>query len=207
MIRRIVRLAIKIVVGIVAVLVVYFAVTAIQVYLTSRESDPVPSQAIVIMGAAQYNGSPSPDLLSRLEEAYSLYQKHLAPRFVATGAKEPGDTYTEAWTEAHWLEQKGVPADDIYQVGGRTTWQSLNLADAVMKAHDIHDVLMVTDGFHEDRCMAIASGLGITARPVPAANSPITGWSAFPYFMKETAAVAIGRVIGYSHLEWIHDLS
>jgi vancomycin permeability regulator SanA len=207
MIRRLIRTAIKIILAVVVLLLVYFAVTAVQVYLTSRESDPVASQAIVIMGAAQYNGSPSPDLLARLQEAYSLYQKHLATVFVATGAKEPGDTYTEAWTEANWLEHNGVPARDIYQVGGRTTWSSLNLAKPVMKTHGISRVLLVTDGFHEDRCLAIESELGITARPVPATNSPITGWSAFPYFMKETAAVGIGRVIGYSHLEWIHELS
>jgi vancomycin permeability regulator SanA len=54
-------------------------------------------------------------------------------------------------------------------------------------------VLIATDGFHEDRCLAIASELGLDAKPVPATNSPIKGWSTFPYFMKETAAVAIGR--------------
>jgi uncharacterized SAM-binding protein YcdF (DUF218 family) len=207
MIRKILRFAIRIVIAVVAVLLVYFGITAVQVYLTSRQSDPAPSQAIVIMGAAQYNGVPSPDLLARLEEAYSLYQKHLAPLFVATGAKEPGDNFTEAWSEATWLENKGVPAKAVLQVGGRTTWQSLNLASKLMKEHDIRDVLIVTDGFHEDRCMAIATELGFQARPVPATNSPITGWSAFPYFMKETAAVGIGRVIGYSHLEWIHALA
>jgi vancomycin permeability regulator SanA len=68
-------------------------------------------------------------------------------------------------------------------------------------------VLIVTDGFHEDRCLAISSELGLQAEPVPATNSPIKGWSTFPYFMKEAAAVAIGRVIGYSHLEWLHDVS
>jgi len=191
---------------VVLVCAIYFAVTAVQVWLTSKRSDPVPSQAIVIMGAAQYNGVPSPDLLARLQDAYSLYRRHLAPWIMATGAKEPGDNYTESWTEATWLEKQGVPARAILQVGGRTTWQSLTAASAVLKKSGLRHVLIVTDGFHEDRCLAISTQLGLVPEPVPATSSPIRGWGRFPYFMKETTAVAIGRVIGYDHLEWIHDL-
>jgi uncharacterized SAM-binding protein YcdF (DUF218 family) len=207
MLRRVLFRVLKIAIVLVVVFAVYFVVTGVQVWLTSRDSDPVPSQAIVIMGAAQYNGVPSPDLLARLQDAYALYRKHLAPLLVATGAKEPGDNYTEAWTEATWLEHNGVPARDIVQVGGRTTWQNLTLAQAVLKPRGVKTILIVTDGFHEDRCLAIATELGFTPRPVPATNSPITGWSTFPYFMKETAAVGIGRIIGYSHLEWLHGVA
>jgi uncharacterized SAM-binding protein YcdF (DUF218 family) len=205
-IRRTLRLIIKIVVLIIVVAVGYFVVTGIQVWLTSRESDPVPSQAIIIMGAAQYNGVPSPDLLARLEDAYALYRQKLAPLIIATGAKEPGDNYTEAWTEAHWLESQGVPSKAVFQVGGRTTWENLTLAQPVLDRHHVKHVLVVTDGFHEDRSMAIASELGFDPKPVPATSSPIKGWATFPYFMKETAAVSLGRLIGYSHLEWLHSL-
>jgi uncharacterized SAM-binding protein YcdF (DUF218 family) len=205
--RKLLKLLIKIILIVVVLLVVYFSITAVQVWLTSQMSEPQKSQAIVIMGSAQYNGVPSPDLLARLEDAYSLYLRHLAPLVVATGAKEPGDNFTEAQTEATWLEHHGVPKDAVLQVGGRTTWQSLSAAAAQLKKRGLNQILIVTDGFHEDRCLAISSVLGLHAKPVPAPNSPITGWSAFPYFMKETAAVAIGRVIGYSHLEWLHDVA
>ena len=134
-------------------------------------------------------------------------KRHLAPLVIATGGKEPGDNFTEAQTETNWLVNNGVPASAVLQVGGRTTWQSLSLAATLLKSKGFHQVLIVTDGFHEDRCLAISSGFGLEAKPVPATNSPIKGWSTFPYFMKETAAVAIGRVIGYSHLEWLHDVS
>jgi len=206
LLRKILKLVVKIVLLLVFVAAVYFVVTFIQVWLTSRESDPVPSQAIIVLGAAQYNGVPSPDLLARLEDADALYRERLAPLVVATGAKEPGDVYTEAQSEATWLERNGVPARDVVEVGGRTTWQNLNLADSVLKQRGLTKVLIVTDGFHEDRCLAISSQLGLDPKPVPATKSPITGWSTFPYFMKETAAVAIGRIIGYSHLEWLHDV-
>jgi uncharacterized SAM-binding protein YcdF (DUF218 family) len=205
--RKLLKLLIKIILIFVVLLVVYFSITAIQVWLTSRMSEPQKSQAIVIMGSAQYNGVPSPDLLARLQDADALYLRHLAPLVVATGAKEPGDNFTEAQTEATWLENHGVPKGAISEVGGRTTWESLSAASTLLKNKGLNQVLIVTDGFHEDRCLAISSALGLQAKPVPAPNSPITGWSAFPYFMKETAAVAIGRVIGYSHLEWLHDVA
>jgi uncharacterized SAM-binding protein YcdF (DUF218 family) len=205
--RKVIRLILKILLVLVVVAAVYFVVTGVQVWLTSRKSEPQKSQAIVIMGAAQYNGVPSPDLLARLQDADALYREHLAPLVVATGAKEPGDRYTEAQTEEAWLVRNGVPPGDVIQVGGRTTWQNLSLASAKLEARGFHQVLIATDGFHEDRCLAIATELGLDAKPVPATNSPIKGWSTFPYFMKETAAVAIGRVIGYSHLEWLHDVS
>lgn len=205
--RKIIRMVLKILLLILILAVVYFVVTAVQVWLTSRESDPQKSQAIVIMGSAQYNGVPSPDLLARLQDADALYREHLAPVIVVTGAKEPGDRYTEAQTEFAWLVRNGVPMGAVLMVGGRTTWENLSLASAKLESRGIRQVLIATDGFHEDRCLAIASELGLQPKPVPATSSPIRGWSTFPYFMKETGAVAIGRVIGYSHLEWLHEVS
>ena len=66
-------------------------------------------------------------------------------------------------------------------------------------------VLVTTDPFHEDRSMAIASSLGLTPSPTPTHTSPITGWSTVPYFAKETVGVGLGRIIGFDHLEWLHD--
>ena len=74
-----------------------------------------------------------------------------------------------------------------------------------LAAHDAKVVLVTTDPFHEDRSMAIASNLGLTPSPTPTQTSPITGWSTVPYFVKETIGVGLGRIIGYNHLEWLHD--
>lgn len=183
--------------------VIYLAVTAVQVWLTSRHSEPRKAQAIVVMGAAQYNGVPSPDLESRLTEAESLWKRQLAPLIVVTGYKQPGDHYTEAQASYMWLSAHGVSADAIVQVGGNDSWASLSEASSVLRRRGLAKVLIVTDGFHEDRSLAIATDVGLTAWPVPAAHSPISGWSAVPYFAKETLGVAIGRVVGYSRL---HDL-
>jgi len=183
--------------------VVYLAATAVQVWLTSRRSDARPAQAIVIMGAAQYDGAPSPDLAARLRDALALFERRLAPLVVATGYKEEGDLYTEAQASEMWLSARGVPASAIAEVGGDDSWSNLSQAASVLHHRGLDRVLIVTDGFHEDRSLAIATDVGLRAWPVPATTSPITGWSAVPYFAKETLGVAVGRIIGYSHL---HDL-
>jgi uncharacterized SAM-binding protein YcdF (DUF218 family) len=194
------RLVFKIVFLLVLGVVVYFAVTLVQVWLTSRQYDPRPAQAIVVMGAAQYDGVPSPDLRARLNEALLLFHQGYADVVTVTGNKEKGDQFTEAEAGARYLETKGVPSADIVEAGGDDTWQSLSDVAPKLKARGDTKILMVTDPFHEDRSMAIASQLGLTPYPTPTQTSPITGWSTVPYFLKEALGVGLGRIIGYQHL-------
>ena len=178
----------------------YLVVTGVQVWLTSREYAPRQASAIVVMGAAQYDGVPSPDLQSRLDEALLLYRRGFAPLVVVTGYKEAGDQFTEAQAGGTYLEDHGVPASAVAEVGGTDSYQNLADADTVLKARGDRTILIATDPFHEDRSMAIASGLGLSAFPTPTRTSPIKGFSAVPYFLKEAVAVSIGRVIGYREL-------
>ena len=194
------RLMVRLALAVVGVVVVYLAVTAAQVWLTSRSSDPHEAQAIVVMGAAQYDGRPSPDLAARLAEAADLWHRGYAPLVVVTGSKEPGDVYTEAQAGAAWLRARGVPAVDVVEAGGNDSWANLADASRMLAERGVTHVLLVTDGFHEDRSLAIATDVGLVASPVPAAASPITGWSTVPYFAKETFGVAVGRIIGYEPL-------
>jgi uncharacterized SAM-binding protein YcdF (DUF218 family) len=201
-----VRLALKIFLLFLTALVVYYVVTLVQVWLTSRQYDPVHAQAIVVMGSAQYNGRPSPDLRARLDEALLLYQERYAPLIVCTGSKEPGDNYTEAQACRMYLMKKGVPGVDILEAGGRDSWTNLALAAAKLPRGDT-DVLIVTDPFHEDRSMAIATDLGLTPHPTPTQTSPIKGTAVIPYFLRTAAAVALGRIVGFKPLHYIGGLA
>ena len=195
------RLALRLALLVVGGVVVYFLVTLVQVWLTSRHYDPRPAQAIVVMGSAQYDGVPSPDLAARLNEAWILYHTgKYAPLVVVTGSKETGDPFPEAQAGANYLESKGVPATAILQAGGDDSWRNLADAAPLLKARGVTSVLMVTDPFHEDRSMAIASALGFVPSPTPTQTSPIKGTATIPYFLKEAVGVALGRVIGFQNL-------
>ncbi len=199
-----VRWALRILIFFLVAVFLYFAVTLVQVWLTSRHYDPHPSGAILVMGAAQYDGVPSPDLAARLNQALTLYRAGYAHLVMVTGGKEPGDVYTEAEAGARYLEVHQVPAAAILQAGGNDSYE--NVADAApqLVARHATTVLMTTDPFHEDRSMAIASTLGLTPSPTPTQTSPITGWATVPYFLKEAVGVGFGRIIGFDHLEWLH---
>jgi uncharacterized SAM-binding protein YcdF (DUF218 family) len=199
------RWALRILLLIVAVIILYFGVTLAQVWLTSRQYDPHPAGAILVMGAAQYDCVPTLDLQARLEEALKLYREGYSHLIVVTGNKRPGDKCTEAQSGAMYLERMGVPKADIIEAGGDDSYE--NIADALPKleAHKVKVILVTTDPFHEDRSMAIASGLSLSPSPTPTQSSPIRGWSTFPYFVKEAVGVGLGRIIGYNHLEWLHD--
>ena len=200
------RWALRFAILVVMVIVLYFGVTLVQVWLTSRQYDPHPAGAILVMGAAQYDCVPSPDLAARLDQAAILYHQGYAKLIMVTGNKKPGDKCTEAESGAMYLEQmKGVPRSAILEAGGDDSYQNIADAQPALLAHDAKVVLVTTDPFHEDRSMAISSDLSLIPSPTPTQTSPIKGWSTLPYFLKEALGVGMGRIIGYNHLEWLHD--
>jgi uncharacterized SAM-binding protein YcdF (DUF218 family) len=201
---RLLRFIVRVVTFLVMLILIYLVVTAVQVWLTGRRYEPRPAGAIVVMGAAQYNGVPSPDLAARLDEAELLWHQHYATDIMVTGSKEPGDQYTESEASARYLIAAGIPGAVIFQAGGNDSWQNLALAAPVLVEHGDSTVLVVTDPFHEDRSLAIASSLHLVPYPAPTRTSPIKGLSTVPYYAKETLGVALGRIIGFDHLSSLH---
>jgi uncharacterized SAM-binding protein YcdF (DUF218 family) len=192
------------VVVLLALLVGYLVVTAAQVWLTGRRYEPRPAGAIVVMGAAQYDGVPSPDLTARLDQALDLWRGGYATTVMVTGYKEPGDQFTEAQASARYLVTAGVPGADILEAGGSDSWENLSLAAPSLRARGDGTVLIVSDPFHEARSLSIATDVGLHPYPTPAQRSPITGWSTVPYYAKETVGVAVGRIIGFDRLDSLH---
>ena len=199
-----IRLGLRLIGLLVTVIVVYFAVTAVQVWLTSRRYDPHPAGAIVVMGAAQYDGVPSPDLTARLDQALALWRDRYATVVMVTGYKQPGDEFTEAQASARYLITAGVPGPDILEAGGSDSWENLSQAAPALRARGDGTVLIVSDPFHEARSLSIATDVGLHPYPTPTRHSPITGWSTVPYYAKETVGVALGRIIGFDRLDSLH---
>jgi uncharacterized SAM-binding protein YcdF (DUF218 family) len=194
----------RVIAAVLAAAILYVAFSLAQVVYAARLVQDRRVQAIVVLGAAQYNGVPSPDLASRLSHALVLWRRHLAPVIVVTGGKEPGDVYTEAAAGAMYLAARGVPQADIVRVvQGRDTWQSFTAVEAVLDQRHISRVLLVSDPFHDERIRLMAGDVGLTPYVSPTHSSPIRGVHVIPYYLKETAEVAVGRIIGFRRLSEI----
>jgi uncharacterized SAM-binding protein YcdF (DUF218 family) len=191
--RRLVRI-----VGVLVVLAVaYLAVTFIQVWRASSQDGAQPADAIVVLGAAQYDGRPSPVLEARLERALELYEAGLAPTIVVTGGRQDGDTFTEATTGYNWLVEEGVPGEAILkEVQGRSTYESLAATARFLRDSDVVEVVLVTDGYHALRVSGIAREVGLH----PHVSGVGPDGPTIAQLSRETGAVALGRVIGYRRL-------
>lgn len=164
------------------------------IYWEARHDDARPVDAILVMGAAQYNGDPSEVLEARLDHALELYRQGLAPVIIVTGGNQPGDAYTEAGTSEQYLIDRGVPPDAILMEDmGRDTWASMQNAATVAADRDIDTVLVVSDGFHLFRSERMAEAVGFDAYSSPTPGSPIEPWSGieFSYVIRETGAVIV----------------
>jgi uncharacterized SAM-binding protein YcdF (DUF218 family) len=192
-----IKLILRIIATLVSVVIVYFAITFVQIWMTGHQHSTKHAQAILVFGTTEDNGTPSPELRARLDQALILWHKNRAPWFAVTGGKRPGDQFTEAGVSVTFLEEHGVPASMILKGSGTDTWRNVSSILPKLKAHDIKTVLTVTDPFHEDRAMAIASSQGLTPYPSPVRNSPTVKHSLWKYYLKETFEVGVGRIIGF----------
>jgi vancomycin permeability regulator SanA len=194
-------------VALLAAVVLYLGVTFVQVWMAARDDQARPAHAIVVFGTAQYNGVPSPVLAARLDHAIELYEQDLAPVIVVTGGNQPGDQFTEATASANYLIARGVPDEDVLrEVSGTTSWQSLAAAANFLDDRSINDVLLVSDPFHSLRIRAMASELGLDGHSSPTKSSPIRGITEARYMVRETVAVAVGRVVGFRRQASIQDV-
>jgi uncharacterized SAM-binding protein YcdF (DUF218 family) len=195
-----------VVAALLAAVVLYLVVTFAQVWRAARHDGARPAEAIVVFGTAQYNGVPSPVLAARLDHAIQLYRRKLAPVIVVTGGNQPGDRFTEATASANYLISRGVPDEDVLrEVSGTSSWQSLAAAASFLEDRAIREVLLVSDPFHSLRIRAMASELGLDAHSSPTTTSPIHGMTEARYMVRETVAVAVGRVIGFRRQASIED--
>ena len=166
-----------------------------MVWRASRLDQRVPSGAIVVLGAAQYNGRPSPVLRARLDHAYGLFRDGLAPLIVVTGGIGKGDRESEADVGRRYLEGRGVPPLAIVVRGeGRSTAESMESVAAWLHGRQGGSVLLVSDGFHMCRLRLEARRVGIPAATSPTTTSPIAGSRAWIYFLEESLKVPVAWV-------------
>lgn len=178
-----------------------YLATLAQVVHTGGSHGAEPSDAIIVMGAAQYDGRPSPQLAARLDHVVSLWEEGAAPLVVVTGGKQPGDRFTEAEASSGYLREAGVPGDAIVEVGlGATTYESVEAAAPTMVAHGIRSVALVTDPYHALRSRLIVEEHGFEVDVAATPTSVVTGWNGWQRRLAEAGGVVLGRVIGFDRL-------
>lgn len=170
--RRSLTLAILILVaGIVA-----YAASFIFVLRTGARDERQPVDAIVVLGAAQYDGRPSPVLEARLDHALILYEAGLAPIVVLTGGIGTGDTTSEAMVSKRYLETRNIPSEAlVVRPEGRSTVTSMEAVAQWLDDRDLESVILVSDPFHMGRLQLEARRHAMTAYISPTRTSPISG--------------------------------
>ena len=190
----------------VSISLTYGCINVAQVWWVGRSDQARAVDAIVVLGVAQYDGRPSPQLQARLDHALALWQKGLSPLVITTGGNQPGDRFTEAETSANYLIEGSVdvavPTESIVQENtGSTTRESLIEVSKIMQARGLHSVLIVTDPYHSLRSRLIAQDLDLVAYVSPTRTSPLRGASAVSRHVREALGVAVAHLIGFANLE------
>jgi uncharacterized SAM-binding protein YcdF (DUF218 family) len=188
----------------VALAVLYTGWCAFDVF--RPRDDPRPGDAIVVLGAAQWDGRPSPVFQARLDHAIVLFREGRAPWIAVTGGMQPGDDHTEAATAAAYLSANGVPPEAIlpWETTARNTWESLVAVQRIMVDQGLSRAVLVSDPSHSARLLDIADRIGLDAGVSPRrtpgeAPRPVGGEDG----LRETAGVMAGRILGYRRLTWL----
>ena len=171
---------------------VAYGVSLAAVWRAAREDQRRPAGAIVVLGAAQYNGKPSPVLKARLEHALILHGEGFAPLIVVTGGIGSGDRESEATVGRRFLVEMGIP-DSLVVVlpEGRDTHETMTAVAEWVRGRGLIEVLLVSDAFHLARLRADARRHGLTAWTSPSTASPITGAREWGFMLAEGVKLPI----------------
>jgi uncharacterized SAM-binding protein YcdF (DUF218 family) len=163
-----------------------------RVWQVARIDDRTSADAIVVLGAAQYNGVPTPVFQARLEHAADLFDEGVAPQVITVGGNQPGDTYTEAGSGRAYLTELGVPPTAILAVEtGSNTVGSLDAVAQTVKDQGGSSVVLVSDPTHSYRSRMMARDVGLEAWTSPTRHGPAvwTRENQITSIIRETGAV------------------
>ena len=171
---------------------------AYSIWDAGHTASPVKSDAIVILGAAQYNGVPTDVLQARIDRAAQIYRQGFARRIITVGGNAKGDNFTEASTSKRSLVQAGIPRRAISAIPeGRDTLSSTVAYVTYLRTHSLRSIVIVTDPYHCYRAESEAKDLGIATSCAPATTGPASlsksGWR---YIVRETGAYLAYKTVG-----------
>ena len=173
--KKVVNLIRRILTVVVVAAFALWIISATAVIVWSSRDEARPAQAIVVLGAAQYAGKPSPVLRARLDHALELWNRHLASLLILTGGTGSGDTTSEAAVGRTYARRHGVPDSAILvETEGRTTSESMRAVAGMLEVRGLQSALLVSDPFHMLRLRILARRFGFTPYTSPTQTSPIS---------------------------------
>jgi uncharacterized SAM-binding protein YcdF (DUF218 family) len=149
-------------------LLIYIAYLSVRIEQQSLRDEARPADVILVLGAAEYRGRPSPVLRARLDHALALYRQRIAPRIMTTGGAGGDPVFTEGTVGRAYLISQGVPSEAIIvEAEGETTVHSVTLAGEILRRMGLRSVVVVSDGYHIYRVkeMLQATGLAVYGSP------------------------------------------
>ena len=183
------RLIGKMVSSVLSLLILFGLGTAGFVYFNAKQDERNKSDVIVVLGAAQFNGEPSPVFANRLDHALELILLDVAPVIVTVGGKQPGDRFTEASAGRNYLIDSGLTAKQVIAIPtGSDTLESLTAISILMKKKEWNSVTLVSDPAHMARTQAIATHFGFAAFTSPTSGGPGTDLT-LDYLVRETGGL------------------
>jgi uncharacterized SAM-binding protein YcdF (DUF218 family) len=195
--------------GVAGSVLLYFVVSLVQVWNTGRDDSFLQSRstvdAIVVLGAAQYDGRPSPQLRARLDHVVTLWNLPVAPVVVVTGGKQTGDRFTEAEASRDYLVSRGLPVEVIViESRGESTYQSLEAVRDEALVNQWQRVVLVSDPYHLKRAQLVAAELGMAAEVSATRDGVVSGSGALRRNVREALGIMVGRITGFRQLEsWL----
>ena len=182
--------------------VLYVVANIAQVWVVGRSDQARSVDAIVVMGVAQYDGRPSPQLQARLDHVLALWGTGVTQLVITTGGNQPGDRFTEARASADYLIAGGIDETLIAMEDiGSTSLQSLRGVAEIMKSRNLESVLIVTDPYHALRSRLIAQDLGLVAYVSPTPSSTVRGNTELRRIINEGLGVSVAYVLGFEQLD------
>lgn len=191
------RAGVRAVIGTVLIAALIVGGTLFRVWQVARTDDRSPADFILVLGAAQYNGDPSPVLSSRLDHAARLWRADVAAVIVTVGGRRAGDNYSEGEAGRSYLLSYGIPAEAVVAVGkGRDTLRSVAVAADVARRKGWDSAVIVSDPWHSFRARAMARDAGLDVTVSPTRSGPIVATREIQgrSMLRETAAMLYYRL-------------
>ena len=191
------RRYLRVTTAIIGVLLLAWVLSMVLVERAGRRDEARKADAIVVLGAAQYVGRPSPVLRARVDHAVSLWKRGLAPTLILTGGTGVGDTTSEAAVARKYAISRGVPDGAIVlEMNGRTTSESMRAVARIMDNREQKSLILVSDPFHMLRLSILARRHGLEPYMSPTRTSPITSnrEERWKYVVSESVKVPLAYI-------------